>query len=225
MFDKQIIQSRASINWRQEPDLTPVRKVVTRSTHRVVGYHFSKKMRCLIPWESQIEKLYLELLEIDPDVLQFYVQPLTIDFADTSYTPDVLVVTRSCQYFVEVKPDSVFEDAVTLGRLRSLQKHFREFGSDLKLVTKRDLVQDPIRTNVKILMRLIRQEASEELTQIILKRCEHQERSIHELVKCSNGVIQEIDILRAVAHGLLWLDLNLPISDDTAIQLCGGRRS
>ena len=49
--------------------VSPVRRVVTRSNGRVVGWLFSQKMGCMMPWESQIERDFLIILEVDPDVL------------------------------------------------------------------------------------------------------------------------------------------------------------
>lgn len=196
----------------------PVRNVVRRNPCRVVGYHASKKMDKLIGWESQIEKMYFELLEVDPEVIKFYAQPVTIKFKGSQYTPDVLVVSKTSEYFVEIKPDSVFRDRKTLKRIRSLQSHFEDFGSELKLITKSELAREPLRHNVEFLGRARRRGASHSVAQLVKKHCEGGELSIAELRTKMGDNFDSWLVLDAIVLGYVELDLNQPIDGNSIIK-------
>jgi hypothetical protein len=93
----------------------PVRRVVTKSRKRVVGYFASAKNDALIPWESQIERDYFRLLEADPKVSSFRAQPERLHYVlegrRRTYVPDVEVRTADRVYIDEVKTDADAEDA------------------------------------------------------------------------------------------------------------------
>ena len=89
----------------------PVRKVVTRSSQRVNGHFASRKMGGKsVPWESQIEKDFILLAELDPTVTEFYAQPLRVGYRlhgeQHAYVPDFAVVTAERTEIHEVKPDA-----------------------------------------------------------------------------------------------------------------------
>src|SRR5260370_5193537 len=54
---------------------TPVRKVITRRTKRVVGDFPSVKNGRQVLWESPLELDLCRLLEVSPDVVAFHAQP------------------------------------------------------------------------------------------------------------------------------------------------------
>jgi hypothetical protein len=72
-----------------------VRKITNAGSKKVIGKFPSIKMDAIIWWESQIERDYIYLLEIDPDVISYVGQPFKIFYTDLgksrSYTPDFLV--------------------------------------------------------------------------------------------------------------------------------------
>src|SRR3546814_12384059 len=73
----------------------PVRLVVSKRTKRVVGYLSSAKMNGMVPWESQLERDHIRVLEADNSVKGYYVQPETISYVmggqEHRYTQDVRV--------------------------------------------------------------------------------------------------------------------------------------
>jgi len=196
----------------------PVRNVVRRNPCRVVGYHASKKMGKLIGWESQIEQLYLEWLEVDPEIIKFYAQPVTIEYEDTRYTPDVLVISKAAEYFVEIKPDSVFRDGQTMKKIKGLQRHFKKFGSELKLITKSDLTRRPLRDNVQHLGRLVRRGASHTVAELVFKHCQQGEQTIDELRSRMGDSAESWLVLDAVVLGYVTLDLTKPITGASVIK-------
>jgi len=69
------------LNIRKKNKLTtPVRKITNTGTKKNIGRFFSWKMRDGIWYESLLERDYMYLLEIDPDVLSYCSQPLKITY-------------------------------------------------------------------------------------------------------------------------------------------------
>ena len=201
----------------------PARKIVRRSTVRVVGYHASQKMCGLVPWESQIERDFFEWLETDPHVLEFRAQPETVRFQGHSYTPDAIVRTLASTYYAEVKPDKFLECTDDLARFCDMQRQFEELGHELRLVLEREIRQVPLRGNVKILMRHIRGRVDESLLGSVaeyLLRNDTVIRDLQELV--GDGEVPPF-LLRSIAQGYLAVDISQEIGPDTKIYLPTGR--
>lgn len=92
-----------------------VRKITNIGSKKVIGKFPSMKMNTIIWWESQIERDYIYLLEIDPNVESYKGQPFKIHYTSSgsgrSYTPDFWVTRPDRQQVVEVKPASkVYEN-------------------------------------------------------------------------------------------------------------------
>ncbi|MDJ0574365.1 MAG: hypothetical protein QNJ65_04270 [Xenococcaceae cyanobacterium MO_234.B1] len=72
-----------------------VRPINNAGCRKIIGKFPSVKMQTVIWWESQIERDYIYLLEIDSDVVAYYGQPFKIQYTDKgksrNYTPDFLV--------------------------------------------------------------------------------------------------------------------------------------
>lgn len=79
----------------------PVRRVTSRAKN-VSGVYPSSKMNMTIQFESQVEQRAILVMEYDPEVLEFYDQPITFQIHYQSgkkmvgpyYTPDFLVLRR-----------------------------------------------------------------------------------------------------------------------------------
>lgn len=114
------IKNRSSISHRvQKPSITKrnlakvsnqrVRNPITRSRMTIRGQFPSKKMQCMVAWESQLERRACYLFEFSSEVHSFREQPCTLvlPFEDRirRYTPDFEVVwsTGEVSYF-EIKP-------------------------------------------------------------------------------------------------------------------------
>lgn len=90
----------------------PVRKVIVRSTARILRELSSVKMGCKVPCESSIEYDYYSILDARRDVREFFAQPELLHYLDQhgkwrKHTPDVEVVfTSGSAEIHEVKPDA-----------------------------------------------------------------------------------------------------------------------
>ena len=76
---------------------------------RVNGRFASRKMGKALPWESQIEKDFIVLSELDPTIAAIHPQPLRVEYRLNgerhTYVPDFALVTTEQIEIHEVKPD------------------------------------------------------------------------------------------------------------------------
>jgi hypothetical protein len=87
-----------------------VRKISNAGCKKVIGKFPSIKMQTAIWWESQIERDYIYLLEIDPNVISYQGQPFKISYQEKgkprTYIPDFWVKRKQQEQVTEVKPNS-----------------------------------------------------------------------------------------------------------------------
>ena len=184
----------------------PARKVVKRSTHRVVGYHASVKMGRAIPWESQIEKAYFEQLEVDPRVHEFYAQPTTFNWGNLRYTPDAYVIEHGGAYFVEVKPDAVLFKHLEMERICKLVHLMEDMGFALKLMLKSDIFEPVKRRNVVTLLREVRKALSPQDIDLILERLHLNHLTLGEIMELEGDAMRKL-VFPAITQGLLSIDI------------------
>lgn len=73
------------------------RKITNAGNRKVIGKFPSLKMNAVISWESQLERDYIYLLEIDPEVLSYGEQPFTISYTDNMCKLTLLSVCTYCE--------------------------------------------------------------------------------------------------------------------------------
>jgi hypothetical protein len=138
------------------------RRLTNATPNKVIGRFPSVKMGRAIWWESQIERDYIYLLEIDPDVVAYKEQPFRIKLemfgSKRSYVPDFLVVRRSGKQIVEVKP----VEKVTTEENSLLFPVMREMAAEQRyeyvVVTDGMIRVQPRLNNIKLLFRYARTE-------------------------------------------------------------------
>lgn len=135
----------------------PVRKpVLPRGRRRVVGYFTSLKSESILPWESQIERDHLYLLEVDPTVRCVSVQPAKIEYKDGSrlrtYVPDVYVKRQNCRQFIEVKTDRDAACEENVHRYQLIAQLLENKGIEFRLVLESQIRRQPYLDNAKLIM-------------------------------------------------------------------------
>lgn len=122
------------------------RKVIDGSKRRgnVVGFFTSRKMDCAIHYQSLAEHKFYCYLELDPRVVQYYVQPVNVPVAvgakgDDSrhwpYTPDVLVIyCNDMAELYEVKSEREEPDSQGLKRRIAAMAYCRQRGWRFEVV-------------------------------------------------------------------------------------------
>lgn len=134
------------------------RNVLTRSTHRIIGRFPSFKCRRNQPWDSEIERDQVTLLEFDPTVVAYSMQPawlpLLIDGQECRHCPDILVIRKSGRReYLEVKSDTQAKHPEVEATMEAAKLHCREIGYGYVLATASDIRVKPRLTNAQLMVR------------------------------------------------------------------------
>jgi hypothetical protein len=202
-----------------------VRKITNAGSKKVIGKFPSIKMDTIIWWESQIERDYIYLLEVDPDVISYVGQPFKIFYTDLgksrSYTPDFLVKRTKGEQVVEVKPISLLNQAKNLNLWRHIAVWCLEQQLEFVVVTDAMIRIQPKLNNIKLLYRYARTS----LTANIYLLCQHYftERESIPLSLARLDLeplgISMAQLYKLIYSGFLVTDLMQPIGCMSLIQL------
>ena len=141
------------------PNVNPTRarKVITRSTSKVIGLFNSLKNRALVPWESSLEFDCLRLLETDNSVALFAAQPEVLDYElegrSRRYYPDFRVEHHNGRTeIIEVKFEADLADPEQQARFAIIAEAYKKRGIDFRFMTERDIRPEPLRANVRLML-------------------------------------------------------------------------
>lgn len=185
-------------------DLIRARKVIRKGTRKVVGKFPSVKPTIrFVHWESQLERDFYYLLEIDPNVISFREQPLRIEYVLNGkrcyYTPDVLVERKQKIQIVEVKPKSKVEKYTEIFRIAT--QVCARYGYEFIVATDEVIRKQPRLENVKLLWRysrsLIEPEHQIACSEFFSLR---QEATLHEVIE----FFEFKRVERPIVYGLLY---------------------
>ena len=125
----------------------PARVALTRRHTRRMGLFASAKMSAHIPWESELEREYIEQLEADASVLCFVAQPIRLDLVISGrkrrHFPDFLVCRERSASLDEVKPDSRGEDPDVRALVAAAETACEQLGIGYRLVRESDIRKRP----------------------------------------------------------------------------------
>ncbi|MCG9053510.1 TnsA endonuclease N-terminal domain-containing protein [Laribacter hongkongensis] len=150
----------------------PVRKI-PKNYRNVTGVAANRKADGPAMFESTLERDFITLLEFDPTVETFEVQPLTLDWTDSSgkirrYTPDVLATfnlphghREKTLYEVKYRDELRREWQDLRPKLRAAVHFARTQGWRFKIVTEVE-IRSPYLDNAKFLLPFMRQGPAEE---------------------------------------------------------------
>jgi hypothetical protein len=102
------------------------RKLPTSGPDKHICYFYSVKNQCAVYCESRTELAACIQRELDPNVVAYQTQPMTVSFKHNGklvrYTPDALTLWRDgAVSFEEVKPHNWVEDEAFLNKLHSFE--------------------------------------------------------------------------------------------------------
>lgn len=165
----------------------PVRKI-PKNYRNVTGIAAHRKANGPAMFESTLERDFIALLEFDPAVETFEVQPLTLEWSDSDgktrrYTPDVLATFKlphgqHGKMLYEVK----YRDELRKGwqdlrpKLRAAVHYARAEGWRFKIITEVE-VRTPYLDNAKFLLPFVRQGPAAEAHMDLL---DEQLRRLHQ---------------------------------------------
>lgn len=205
----------------------PVRRVITRSTGRILYELCSVKMRCKVPCESSIELDHYSILDVRRDVTAFHAQPELLDYRDhegkaRKHYPDVRVVfTSGVEQFHEVKPDAVADDPVVKSLHEAVAEEYSRRGQQYRVVVESEVRRQPRLANAQLL-RSTRQRriVAADLAQA-RSRLAAGPVVLEELADVLGGGVEgRLDLLAMVLRGYLEMDWEvLPIDANIPVLL------
>lgn len=188
----------------------------------------SKKLSRFTDAESSLERDFLLLLEHDSNVISFEEQPLTIETANFSYTPDLLVNYKDSTILYEVKyRNELYKNWKKLKpKFKAAIKYTKEQNWRFKIITEVELRNDKL-NNVQFLYHFSRTISPNE--------SEIRQALIESLFTLPNATVQEVlaltfqckinrakaisSLWRLVYEGVIETDLTIPLSMQAKLTL------
>ncbi len=204
-----------------EPHAQRSRKVVRRTTHRVVGRFPSLKSSRVVHWESQLERDMIRLLEFDPAVLSYREQPEPLTYFESGkqrkYTPDFIAQMTSGVTVFEVKPYEQSIISPLKERLVAFREHYAVQGIDFLVMTEREIRKEPRLSNITKLLRYQREIVSPASKQVIIDLLDSGVRTLDGLFEhLSEHGVPFTHAYALIAQGSLRIDIDQPIDNEDA---------
>lgn len=209
----------------------PARKI-PKNYRNVTGIGHYRKAVGEAAFESTLERDFLCLLEFEPSVAAFEVQPVTIPWEDEHgkahrYTPDVLVhfeAKAACSVFYEVKYSAELrQEGVHLRpKFNAASKYARSHGRQFKIVTERR-IRTPLLENARFLLPFMGQTPSlEHVEQLLIGLQAQVGRTPAELLQAASpDVWDQATLLPAlwylVAQRLVGADLHKKLTMESLL--------
>lgn len=215
------LRSDAAVRFARNPAERPGRRSCT-------GWYQSIKAGDGLPYESLLERDALLLLDVDPDVAHFTVQPETFAWTEAGrqrrYTPDIRLETVDGRIFYrQVKlAKRLALDPTLGGRLPGIEAECAARGAQHELWVDTDIRREPRLANARRLRAAIAVLAEENLHVIraIITRLPFPS-SLGVAAEALGGRAVHVNIvLGMVAIGELAADLERPL-DDNAVLMPG----
>ncbi len=123
------------------------RKRRKRKNRYHTGTHVAPKLMNKCDYRSGYERKYLEILDLDENVVQYFYEPVRIEYVSNvrtcklrHYVPDFLVVTRDGQkLLVEVKPLRKLKNLIVQKKIKAGERWCLENGAKFVVLTEVDL--------------------------------------------------------------------------------------
>lgn len=202
----------------------PVRKIGLGS-RSITGKHASTKTGTSHQFESSLERDFLTLLEFDPHVERYVVQPVTIHYSKNNkhfrYTPDVAVyyapLLNRLPLLVEIKYAAELQRKKTEleQKFEAARKYAGENGLEFCVLTEKE-VRTPYLENIKFLSRYMKQQVDVTLTQQIMSCFNHHDKfTVQQLTESDNDTMSSnllYTTWQLLARRILLCDLQQRLS-------------
>lgn len=198
---------------------------ITNGGRKVIGKFPSIKCGKMVWWESQLERDFLYLIEIDPDVLSYEEQPLKIEyFSDGKvhkYTPDFRVIRTDRKQIVEVKDAKKAKKEEYVELFRRIGPICAREGYEFIVATDREIRIQPRLKNIKFLYKYAKTPITT-AHQILLYTVfgDKETLTLGEIIRgfASKG-FRAATVYASIFRGILSIDLSRPINPETEVRL------
>jgi len=200
---------------------------ITNGGRKVIGKFPSIKNGKMVWWESQLERDYFYLLEIDPDVISYQEQPLKIryylDGEPHRYTPDIRVIRLNGKEIVEVKLKEVAEKEEYVQLFKRVDPICRAKGYEFVVATEETIRIQPRLDNIKLIYKYAKATVTSEHQILLYSIFSGQESlSLGEIINGFNArQISQNVVYALIYHGILSVDFTQPIGKTSAAWLSG----
>jgi hypothetical protein len=200
------------------------RKVIRRGSRRTTGkFPTLKPEKRSVHWEGPLERDFIFLLEIDPEVASYREQPLKIEYAMEGkkhvYTPDFLVERKGKKQLAEVTLRRKVKERDAAFRIISTV--CARNGYEFVVVTEDEIRLQPRLNNVKLLWRYSRTSITPQ-HQIACQEyfSGSGEATLADLMAsfATKGIGKQL-VYGLLYHGLLDFDLMKPITPESLVRL------
>lgn len=208
-----------------EPELTPIRRVISRSRSRPTGKYPSWKMKKMLQWESIAELKAFRLLDCDPSVIRFGEQPCVVIYFNgveqKRHVPDIYVEFCERKELWEITTDA--SDPDVIARTILLSNGFKPHGFIYRLVPDSELAREPRLQNANTLLHYGRrplEELDRERLRLLLKK-----RGSLTWVDASSGEYGPLGqdaLCRLALEGILRVDMDKPLTAETQFSCLKG---
>lgn len=111
----------------------------------------------MVHCESPLEGDFVLRCDFDDQISVIQEQPERLEYQNDGkkrrYTADFRITRNSISQLIEVKPEEKLGDPLVLAKLNLVQSIYAENGEILGIVTDREIRQEPLLSNLKILKR------------------------------------------------------------------------
>lgn len=185
----------------------------------------SLKLGRMVECESTLEGDVVHLLEFSPGVKSYREQPARVEYWDGScmrtYYPDFeAILGDGHRLNIEVKHSRQLQDFKTAEKYRRIAEHYAEADAEFYLITEEACRAEPLRSNLRRLIYL----RTKIPTVPALNKTELQKKLGFDLTTLGQAehLLGKATAQRALAIGLLEIDLRAEISADCLVSISSG---
>lgn len=231
-------------NWVYDDRLySPKRKVNNKASkflNHVIGSIHSQKMKMNAEYESITECLFLYYLELDPEVIRYYVQPVEVpvviidpEYSAYYHIPDVLIFRNGNRpILIQIKAEEISSWDDNFGVFEqnneACEKYARENGWEYQVIYPRKL-EDELIYNLKYLSRYTKQRriGKHLIDEILYKLKFIGPCSIQHLIDSFRAKLESVYLLPQIyylmATGQIGFDPTLKVNLRTSIVISDER--
>lgn len=201
------------------------RKPITRSGRGFRMRIPSLKLGRMVECESTLEGDVVHLLEFSPGVKSYREQPARVEYWDGScmriYYPDFeAILVDGHRLHIEVKHSRQLQDFKTAEKYRHIAEHYTEASTGFCVITEEVCRAEPLRSNLRRLIYL----RTKVPTVPALNKTELQKKLGFDPTTLGQveHLLGKATAHRALAFGLLEIDLSAEISADCLVSISSG---
>ena len=199
-----------------------VRRIVTRSGGGFRGKFPSRKLGCMVHYQSLLERDAILHFEYHPAVVKYQEQPSRETYYDAKnnarfYYPDFLaILVSTAESNHEVKPKAKLRSARVRDKLERVALRMAEEGRTFRVWTEEHIRREPLFTNLQRLHELRRPSIHATAIDLLVEAARAEAVSF-ELGDLTERFGSEAEVLRLIAHGTFQVNLEQAMTPNSRV--------